>query len=739
MLSEDRAESVAEPPAASELWLREDRRYWFQLTVDDARITASVVADGLVVRLKPGSCTEGIIDTRSQAGILDLRVQLTGLGMVHTLSRGVEVLPVKFDLEAFRAMVDDIATRCLDLALRFSSHVRIPLAVMSSSTVAGIQQRFFFLSHLLTNDHFRLAIERITESPLRRVDAEPAEVKLSAARRLGRAASRSLASGGNRTPIPAGHPLAHLGSLPREGLVIQRIDTLDTAENRFVKFVLQQFSEQLQMVHALCERVVSPAVHRVAEEARTLRESLARTLQHSMFREIGSSSFLPIGSPVLQRRSGYREVLDAWLRFHIAATLEWDGGDAVFGGGKKDTDRLYEYWLFFQLLDVLSTHLGMPIPAPEKFLKASNDGLTFGLKAGRSFTHENVVDVGAGRVLKVKFSYNRTFAAESPAGRDGSWSLAMRPDFTISFWPDSIDEGTAERLHIIVHLHFDSKYRLDAPEALFKAPEAELQQVKADEQKGRYKRADLLVAHAYRDAIRRSGGAYILYPGITDVPTVRREYHEILPGLGAFPVRPASRGQTGIEKVGDLLLAVAKHLGNRGSARERLTYATWQIYKSPAPDAATPWLVKALEATDGERLPPPFQRVLIVECNAPLTPTWVRANGVFPLYASKGDDVIPQQLRADSVMLEGGPFENGVQFVPVDRDRLVFRNADELPPVVGQVSEGIYVLLPLILSAALNGRPRSSTSLSDLRSASKEQGTLCMSSVELASYFEILP
>ena len=36
---------------------------------------------------------------------------------------------------------------------------------------------------------------------------------------------------------------------------------------------------------------------------------------------------------------------------------------------------------------------------------------------------------------------------------------------------------------------------------------------KSENRKGIYKNADLLKMHAYKDAIRRTGGAYVLYPG----------------------------------------------------------------------------------------------------------------------------------------------------------------------------------------------------------------------------------
>lgn len=80
-----------------------------------------------------------------------------------------------------------------------------------------------------------------------------------------------------------------------------------------------------------------------------------------------------------------------------------------------------------------------------------------------------------------------------------------------------------------MHVHFDAKYRVEDIDSLFGAEGAD----DADgEVEGNYKRQDLLKMHAYRDAIKRSQGAYVLYPGRANAAVKLKGFHEILPGLG---------------------------------------------------------------------------------------------------------------------------------------------------------------------------------------------------------------
>jgi predicted component of viral defense system (DUF524 family) len=79
--------------------------------------------------------------------------------------------------------------------------------------------------------------------------------------------------------------------------------------------------------------------------------------------------------------------------------------------------------------------------------------------------------------------------------------------------------------------------------------------------------------HAYREAIKRSQGAYVLYPGPAGDGQRFQGFHEVLPGLGAFPVAPDKNGDAiGLGDLMKFLDEVLAHLSNRTTAQERVSY-----------------------------------------------------------------------------------------------------------------------------------------------------------------------
>jgi hypothetical protein len=87
--------------------------------------------------------------------------------------------------------------------------------------------------------------------------------------------------------------------------------------------------------------------------------------------------------------------------------------------------------------------------------------------------------------------------------------------------------------------------------------------------------------HAYKDAIRRTGGAYVLYPGDVS-PKPMEGFHEIIPGLGAFAIRP-KEGENGTTELGDFLDKIIAHFNNMASQQRRHSNTIYKIHKDESP------------------------------------------------------------------------------------------------------------------------------------------------------------
>lgn len=685
--------------------LYEDKRYWYSLHIDEKDAEACLFSDGQVIRQSPSVSNHGIIDTKSQAGLLVLKVCISRGSLEDYVTRVVEILPAKFDLLSFRAMVDDICQHAIGLALRLNSSVSLPLRVADSPDISSVQQRFFFLQYLLNNESFRAALDKVQNSPNARIEQESSRKLLTSSRRLGRSANRAIASGSARLSIPATHPLAFLGSFPRSGIISEAVETIDTPENRFIKFTLESFVDQLSSIQNACIKANTPASLRVASEAEDLGGSLRLRLENSIFKNIGKSSSMPLGSPVLQKKAGYREVLDAWLKFHIAASLHWDGGDEAFGAGKKDTDKLYEYWVFFEILKILSSSLGIPMPTADRLMVEVEGGLLLRLKAGKKFIHEGDILVG-GTSLHVRFSYNRTFRGGASVGEEGSWSFTMRPDFTVSFRPAEMEEEVAEKLFQIVHLHFDAKYRLKDASVLFE-DDVERVGVAGTDKNENYKRADILVAHSYRDAIRRSGGAYIIYPGGDSQATIKEKYHEVLPGIGAFSLSPRrDSAGNGSENISQLFKRVVQHLSDAQTARQTISNVSQRLYIG---SEVAPLSREAPSNIQG-------RSILVSSLASCFSSTWILKHNVYPvqIWAQNSSvEISLEVLRSCSRLLFSDAVSQTVYLVDFVQKDIKFVESNKLFSELGEVPLGIYAMIPLVLDDAQSILPKTATSLEE--------------------------
>ncbi|GGW59253.1 hypothetical protein DFQ11_1011030 [Winogradskyella epiphytica] len=540
--------------------------------------------------------SRGIIAPGNYVGTLELNI--INKSENETLKYHLEVLATKFDSENnfdksyrenYRSMVEDITEKCTELLMQSNSPVNQYFEPDFTKGNKIIYQKFSFVKSVIGNDEFEASIMRIFSGPKTNWINRNENVDIRSIKKFTNKNVKELIKGTNRMPLPKQHSLYNedkLTSVPIKINSYKQEPSLDTPENRFIKHALETYLQFCEN----CSSAFEPD-SKDQKEADYLANTLENYLNHSFFKEVSRPTTLKLNSPTLQRKSGYRQILKSWLMFDLASKLTWTGAqDDDYIAGKRDIATLYEYWLFFVLYDLFKSkfnlshleHEGKPY---EHLFETTKSGLNLIIKSGRH-TALRGSSIIKNRALNIKFSFNRTFSGNKDSfPKAGSWTTAMRPDYTLTIWPKKLTETKAEIEEQIVHIHFDAKYKVnhfnvktnDTDLELSKEEEEEvLNKIKKEERAGKYKNADLLKMHAYKDAIRRTGGAYILYPGTKQ--TRFKGFHELIPGLGAFAINPNNEKEN-IEDLSNFIDKVINHLVNRASQRENIASKTYEITK----------------------------------------------------------------------------------------------------------------------------------------------------------------
>lgn len=527
----------------------------------------------------------GTLKTGIYVGSLSLAIRDTEIDC-EVAKVDMEIKSVKAEYRTdYRKMLEDITAYYTDLVLMQGSPVTQKLEIDNETPQQTLYQRYAFVRSIVESTAFQEAIHKIIANPVRKWEETIVERNVSNVKRLNRRNIHQIATARDRIPVHNGEEigLPHgLNSVPRTLTVAYKRDTLDNQENQFVKFVLRSFSSFCSEL-----RGKKNANDRLKAEIDKTMDVLNGHLSTLFFKQVSMPSQLNLNSPVLQRKEGYREILQAWLMFDLAAKLSWKGGDNVYEAGKRNVAVLYEYWVFFKLMEVIGRVFDINPVSINRLVKTDSDRINLEIQQGKMTMIEGLYDAGS-RKFNVRFYYNRTFAhtrEDDEIYKSGSWTMNMRPDYTLSIWPGEISMEQAEREDLIVHIHFDAKYRvnkidLGEDDAMSEEEISEdLLNEKKEQEEGIYKRADLLKMHAYKDAIRRTSGAYILYPG-----TVERRlkgFHEIIPGLGAFCLTPSNYDEELIS-LQVFLLKIVEHMLDRTSQRERMSYYINNVYNTPS-------------------------------------------------------------------------------------------------------------------------------------------------------------
>lgn len=511
-----------------------------------------------------------------------------------------EVVPDKIHYEEdYVKLTEAIAEECTALLLDYTSPTSLNF-LQDSTKESNILEQFIFIRQFCFSDNLESLFASIKRNPDRLLVKEEELKPFGTGVPSGKFFSNPFANsrGWMKTSTD--------NYLPGEVSVIHKYDSYDTPANRFIKFSLVTFSDVCSKV---LEKVsIDKNGKEYFYEATKILNQIEDILQDSFFDDINDLEIMPVNNQVLEKREGYSQIFNAFSMIDLALKLDWKGKDNVYTGEAKNTALLYEYWLFFELRKIIHEISGIDkqdkdLEPYNQFINDSN-GLTISLQQGNpslqsfSFKEEK---------LTVNLYYNRTFSPSqfSSSIYWGSYSRPFRPDYTLAIFSFKYSrEIEAIKAGEVSYVHFDAKYRiqdltqfinsdkkqisenfLEKPEDQVSEEEkSEILQEKNDEIINTYKRGDLLKMHTYNDAIRRTVGSYVLYPG-NDYNSERNEqasvYDEILPGVGAFAIRPGNEN-TGHIEIKNFIKHIIEFKANESGRESRKNYFENMIINTPS-------------------------------------------------------------------------------------------------------------------------------------------------------------
>lgn len=283
--------------------------------------------------------------------------------------------------------------------------------------------------------------------------------------------------------VQRGIPVGNRMIMPTKGLLMRKQHTVDTHENRYVKYTMERIVSKFENLVAAIKKVF-PEKETDAELITKL-DMMITTVRHKLrspfWQRIGNLD-RSINSLVLQMGNGYREVFQIYVTVSKSIVLHGE----LYKMSVKDIATLYEYWTFLKLGSILQKYC---ISGEQNIIQISNEGLFLNLQRD-NVAHRKFTLPETGEKIILQYQYT--------TGRHGP-TVTQKPDSMLSIEKQGKD--------YLFQYIFDAKYRIKVGGNLILGP----------------KEDDINTMHRYRDSIvaernggyeRTAFGAYVLFLGM---------------------------------------------------------------------------------------------------------------------------------------------------------------------------------------------------------------------------------
>lgn len=258
--------------------------------------------------------------------------------------------------------------------------------------------------------------------------------------------------------------------IPKKIISNKLFATVDTPENRFVKFFIKTL---LDIVSTNLEKV-NKNNKKLIYELENDKKILDKILDNLFWNDIGNIYRIPYNSQILQKKYPYNVLFQAYSELLIKSRITLLDIDRKFSVGQKDLPILYQYWVFIKIFSYLCEKHNVKYQM-DNWLNYDLGNLSVTLKEGVCSYAKFKLE----KDLDLYLYYNKKYTNLNNIYNGRSYSHNLKPDISLELLKDD---------KLVAIIHFDAKYKKPSD--------------------GTFISDDLNKMHTYKDAILGTIGAY---------------------------------------------------------------------------------------------------------------------------------------------------------------------------------------------------------------------------------------
>ncbi|GFZ30114.1 hypothetical protein CSC2_06400 [Clostridium zeae] len=463
-----------------------------------------------------GNILSGIINFKGDIGYSDLYIKING--KIH-MKVTIEVLPSKIDYkEDYKAILQDVNEEIYNLAYGFLS--RTYLGAEINNKIGNSYTEFYSILNYVY-ERLMKAIDIVIYNPHHELTKDARVYKYQSLKNISMDTIKWI----EKRP----HLLENINGkyIPTEALQVTKQVTLDTKENKYLKFMLIKIIEKIDMFIKTYSSSYWNKDSDIIDKLTIMKRGINKRLKTSFLNNVNSDYRNTSISMVFSMANGYKDIYKYYLMLQKGLSINSN----IFSLSMKELSLLYEYWCFIKINSLLRKKYKL---ISSDFITVNREGIFVSLKKGTTSTlkYENPKTK---ETFKVCYnSIKSTRAIKSGSDNEGSRTVTQKPDNILV-----LDKQGSENAYEFI---FDAKYKIDT----------------SKEYQKKYggigpKEEDINTMHRYRDAIVYRNkktetlnnsvfGAFVLFPYKDEQEYRNHDFYKSIEevNIGGIPFLPST-------------------------------------------------------------------------------------------------------------------------------------------------------------------------------------------------------